>query len=216
MNRKPWAATLERYRMRLEQWIEVYKASCRQGNMSLQPGVHHPDIIFTPTRRRLETEDGNGEVMDGPSEDSLIQRMPGVSRPEVCIRRHLLYLYLLITSQPQPFDFESLPIKIQSRIFRLWLVKGNPIHALSRLQRRGVLRVQDRVGQSGFPNRFWWKRSPCCVYTAEDPNDILRVLLVCKRWLYVGAVSSFQVQSYSSHLLVCLARNYCVVENRGF
>jgi hypothetical protein len=140
--------------------------------MSKLPTTCHPGITF-------KSQD---ELTPQPLPEQLPEQMPE-QMPE----------QLREQPEPEPFNFACLPREIQSRIFRLWLVKKNPIHCLSRLDHQ----VPARTDPTRLRHKFWWKKSKCPVYNAEDPNEILRILLVSKRWYYIGVHCFYGLNTFA-------------------
>ncbi|KAM7215082.1 hypothetical protein V8F06_009536, partial [Rhypophila decipiens] len=151
-------------------WEKIYKQCCKEENMSVNPRFVHPSI-------RLQAPDMTGA--------------PGFEIEEP-------------TPVPEvPFPFEQLPWKIQARIFQLWLHKdGQLIHPLSRLDLYVKLAAlpaeEDLDGCSGLPRGFYWGKSRYNVTDdRRDPNDVLRILLVSKRFYFIGVHCFYGLNTFA-------------------
>jgi len=188
----------------------VYILCCRQENMSKSPLLTHPDLVLIDNP--LDDEDlreaykpategstsisssavatvicGSSlwDVFEGFS-SAMPRQISSIVNPQRFLRlRPLGFL-------PAPlkhFPFEKLPAVVQAKIFCIILVKDNLVHCLTRLDWANAppsFPDEDRNRYSDLPHRFHWTDEPCCVSTAEKPNNTLQVLLVCKRWYYLG------------------------------
>ncbi|KAM7207284.1 hypothetical protein V8F20_002346, partial [Naviculisporaceae sp. PSN 640] len=102
-----------------------------------------------------------------------------------------------------PFPFERLPWKVQARIFEIWLWKpGQLIHALSRLDKYVELVAipdeEDLQHSSGLPRGFYWGKTHYSVTDdRRDPNDVLRVLLVSKRFFFLGVHCFYGLNTFA-------------------
>ncbi|RYP76025.1 hypothetical protein DL770_007303 [Monosporascus sp. CRB-9-2] len=190
---------------------EVYRESCRQGNMSQKLGVAHPDIKF-----------GNRELGDWqlslayPSQDPRVQllwpphdmdrRMWSIVLPNVFHRRQPLSQMLL---EPASFRFEELPKEIQARIFRIWFKKDTLVHCLSRLDYYHPPKnfpAENRRKRSELPKRFHIGTRMCNVSAAVKPNNLLKPLLVCKRWFFIGVHAFYGMNTFAFSSLGELGR----------
>ncbi|KAJ4379022.1 hypothetical protein N0V85_008926 [Neurospora sp. IMI 360204] len=90
------------------------------------------------------------------------------------------------------FNFNALPAEVQARIFKLWLFKeGKLIHAISRLDpfvpnedfpEEAALRKR-----SGLKHVFFFGERNCSIAcSGQPPNSLLRILLVCRRFYFIG------------------------------
>ncbi|RYP34114.1 hypothetical protein DL767_004449 [Monosporascus sp. MG133] len=192
----PWQDRLRAYFKKVEEGLsyeEVYRESCRQGNMSQKLGVAHPDIKF-----------GNRELDDWqlslayPSQDPRVQllwpphdmdrRMWSIVLPNVFHRRQPLSQMLL---EPAPFRFEELPKEIQARIFRIWFEKDTLIHCLSRLDYYHP--------PKNFPAENHQKRS-------ELPKRFHIGTRTCNRWFFIGVHAFYGMNTFAFSSLGELGR----------
>ncbi|RYP11954.1 hypothetical protein DL765_007533 [Monosporascus sp. GIB2] len=209
----PWQDLLRKY-LRGEgdlSYVEVYRESCRQGNMSQRLGVAHPDIRF-----------GNRELNDWqlslayPSENPRVQllwpphdvdrRMWSIVLPNVFHRCQPLSQMLL---EPAPFRFEELPKEIQARIFRILFEKSTLVHCLSRLDYYHPPKNfpdTNHPKRSDLPKRFHIGTRTCNVSAAIRPNNLLRPLLVCKRWFFIGVHAFYGINTFAFSSLGELGR----------
>ncbi|RYP00001.1 hypothetical protein DL766_000339 [Monosporascus sp. MC13-8B] len=209
----PWQDLLRKY-LRGEgdlSYVEVYRESCSQENMSQKLGVAHPDIKF-----------GNSELNDWqlriayPSQDPRVQllwprpkldrRMWSIVLPNVFHRRQPLSQMLL---EPAPFRFEELPKEIQARIFRILFEKRTLVHCLSRLDYCHPPKnfpETNRPKRSELPKRFYIGTRTCNVSAALRPNKVLRPLLVCKRWFFIGVHAFYGINTFAFSSLGELGR----------
>ncbi len=106
----------------------------------------------------------------------------------------------------KPFPFEKLPANIQSGIFRTWLhFDGQLVHALSRLDHFVVPETlptdKELKAQSGLPNRFFISSEEpanCSItHDTSSPNELLRVLNVSKRWLFLGVHAFYGLNTFA-------------------
>ncbi|RYP43364.1 hypothetical protein DL768_009958 [Monosporascus sp. mg162] len=209
----PWQDRLRKYLRKVEgpSYEEVYRESCRQENMSQKLGVAHPDIKF-----------GNRELDDWqlslayPSQDPRVQllspphdmdrRMWSIVLPNVFHRRQPLSQMLL---EPAPFRFEELPKEIQARIFRIWFEKHTLVHCLSRLDYYYPPKnfpAENRQKRSELPKRFHIGTRTCNVSAAVKPNNLLKPLLVCKRWFFIGVHAFYGMNTFAFSSLGELGR----------
>lgn len=89
-----------------------------------------------------------------------------------------------------PFPFLNLPPNIQIKIFKIWLVKPDMIHAISRMCPKGSAEVNQRA-RDGFPRRFHWSKGSCAIAQAKEPGEVLKLLLVSKDFLHMGATTFY-------------------------
>jgi hypothetical protein len=106
-----------------------------------------------------------------------------------------------LPSDALPFRFNALPREIQGRIFLLVFRKPGPVHCLSRLDKWNC---PESVPAACFgrkfklPHRFsFGDEEAVSVTTAYLPSQILAPLLVCKRWLYIGAAAFYGTNTFS-------------------
>ncbi|KAK0709819.1 hypothetical protein B0T26DRAFT_619536, partial [Lasiosphaeria miniovina] len=110
------------------------------------------------------------------------------------------------------FPFERLPWKVQASIFHMWLFKyGQLVHAFSRLdpfEQPAAFPNDEELGrQTGFKHVFYWGSSRCNItHDCFDPNDVLRVLLVSKRFLFIGAHCFYGLNTFAFSSLGEFAR----------
>ncbi|KAK4217211.1 hypothetical protein QBC37DRAFT_384645 [Rhypophila decipiens] len=151
-------------------WGKIYKQCCKEENMSSRSHFVHPNI-------RLQAPDITGAPGFEVEEPTPV--------PEV------------------PFPFERLPWKIQAEIFPLWLHKeGQLVHPLSRLDEHVELTAMpgeaDLEGRSGLPRGFYWGKT-CYNVTDDrrDPNIVLRILLVSKRFFFIGVHCFYGLNTFA-------------------
>ncbi|KAK0708078.1 hypothetical protein B0H67DRAFT_603155 [Lasiosphaeris hirsuta] len=104
----------------------------------------------------------------------------------------------------QPFRFMGLPPMVQAEIFKMWLWKAEQlIHCFSRLDPLvepddfpGAAELGDR--RTGFRNRFYWGPRGCSItYDGHKPGDLLKVLLVCKHFLFIGSHCFYGLNTFA-------------------
>ncbi|KAI0593239.1 hypothetical protein F4775DRAFT_597425 [Biscogniauxia sp. FL1348] len=144
---------------------DIYRDCCKQEDMSQVLSTTHPDLTIvekrlTPEQLRRYNSPHRGRHL-GPPE--------GFSG--------------------EPFPFEALPISIQARIFRSMLVKGTLIHCISRLDpvNPPVDFPPEGSRQNLLLHRFHYRPEPCHIPRAKQPRQVLDILLVSKRWYFIGA-----------------------------
>ncbi|KAK8014595.1 hypothetical protein PG990_007891 [Apiospora arundinis] len=185
----------------------VYKESCKQLNMSQVLINVHPQLALSVrglSQQVMEAAyndngggngngNGNGNVLNiGPGSDSdselFIRQDPQLPPADEEIPR-------------RPFNFNGLDRDIQERIFRYLFVKTNLVHCLSRLD------PGNRPLEPRPPHRFFWGKDRDCIVTlAHRPNSVLRLLLVCKRWLYLGVHAFYGLNTFAFSSLGELGR----------
>ncbi|KAK1834145.1 hypothetical protein QBC39DRAFT_252920, partial [Podospora conica] len=147
----------------------------------MKPKRRHPDIVF------VGPEDASGSCID---EYSAIQV------PE---------------NRAQSFPFERLPASIKVLIFKNWLFKeGKLVHCFSRLDgfqapatfpsaAELLIRGSNpRQYRSGLPTGFYWGDRECSITNdCKKPCDILRLLLVCKEFNFIGAHIFFGLNTFA-------------------
>ncbi|KAK3492551.1 uncharacterized protein B0T23DRAFT_144476 [Neurospora hispaniola] len=138
-------------------WKTVWKQCNKEENMSVRTNWVHPNIKF------VTPEEGEAADPSGP-------------RP----------------ADDRRFNFNALPAEVQARIFKLWLFKKDKlIHVISRLDpfvpnqdfpEEAALR-----NRSGLKNVFFWGERRCNITNSgQNPNSLLRILLVCRRFFFIG------------------------------
>ncbi|KAK3401928.1 hypothetical protein B0T20DRAFT_466874 [Sordaria brevicollis] len=138
-------------------WEQVWKQCSKEENMSARVNWVHPSIKF---------------VQPGDAEEHEEER------PAPGDNRH--------------FNFNGLPAEIQARIFRLWLFKeGKLIHVISRLDPfvpvEEFPEEADLQKRSGLKHTFFIGDRRCNItHSGHPPNQLLRVLLVCKKFYFIG------------------------------
>ncbi|KAH7020860.1 uncharacterized protein B0I36DRAFT_353600 [Microdochium trichocladiopsis] len=205
----PWYELLHEYitnpHCSREKYPKIYTLCCRQENMSKKLWATHPDLklvdkVLSDGELRFQYE----TATEGQSSSSGSSRSPLWAvfgrRPPSAVPRHLSTVAFpqrftrtqplqLLCAPKKHFAFAKLPPEVQAKIFRISLVKENLIHCLSRLDRKNAppnFPAERRPRHTELPNRFHVGGEPCCVSTASKPNDVLMILLVCKRWCYLG------------------------------
>ncbi|KAI8626443.1 hypothetical protein F5Y19DRAFT_446565 [Xylariaceae sp. FL1651] len=169
----------------------IYRDSCRQGGMSVDTNIRHPDLSLQIEERSLATiREYFARQILGSRYELRFDEIQGLAqrlRPIIFPLPGRPLLFLEDTPQ-QPFHFERLPIDIQYRIWKLIVPNRKLIHCLSRLDPvNHPLDFSPTSTGMGFPRRFHIGHSPCCIATADKPYRILRCLLVSKRWYFVTA-----------------------------
>ncbi|KAI2628268.1 hypothetical protein GGS21DRAFT_492919 [Xylaria nigripes] len=140
----------------------IYLDSCKQGNMSTNLKVCHPDLYLEDTRYTL------AQIKDHFADQMLQDR---------CDEPSL---------QNATFWFENLPVDLQCHIWKYLVPNSKLIHCLSRLDPvNPPLDLQP--GKVRFPGRFHIGNGPCCIAKADKPSRYLDYLLVSKRWCYAIA-----------------------------
>ncbi|KAI1078867.1 hypothetical protein F5B20DRAFT_591145 [Whalleya microplaca] len=180
----PWRVLLRQFLRDGDlDYIHVYRQSCKQENMSQRLDVFHPDF----TLRDKKIPDGKLQrLLTAPQ-----SRLPAVTWFQVDF---------LHCRDPAPFPFEKLPNEIQIRIFTLVFVQPTLIHCLSRLDPIHPphdFPPDDIDNQTQLPNRFHFGTSPCPIILARKPNNILRPLLVCKRWFFIGVHAFYGANTFA-------------------
>ncbi|KAK3381669.1 hypothetical protein B0H63DRAFT_363124, partial [Podospora didyma] len=97
------------------------------------------------------------------------------------------------------------PWEIQAKIFRLWLFKdGHLVHCFSRLdffQPPADIPdpdEDDNSKRSGLMNVFYWGRRECNItQDCFQPNDVLRLLLVSKRFYFIGVHCFYGLNTFA-------------------
>ncbi|EGO54405.1 hypothetical protein NEUTE1DRAFT_124657 [Neurospora tetrasperma FGSC 2508] len=163
----------------------VWKQCNKEENMSVRINWVHPNIKF------VTPEEGEAAVLDAA--------VPDVADPDAAISD---------PSGPGPghhrrFNFNALPAEVQARIFKLWLFKkGKLIHVISRLDpfvpnedfpEEAALR-----NRSGLKNVFFGGERRCNITdSGQNPNSLLRVLLVCRRFFFIGIHCFYGLNSFA-------------------
>ncbi|EGZ68151.1 hypothetical protein NEUTE2DRAFT_169926 [Neurospora tetrasperma FGSC 2509] len=166
-------------------WKTVWKQCNKEENMSVRINWVHPNIKF------VTPEEGEAAVLDAA--------VPDVADPDAAISD---------PSGPGPghhrrFNFNALPAEVQARIFKLWLFKkGKLIHVISRLDpfvpnedfpEEAALR-----NRSGLKNVFFGGERRCNITdSGQNPNSLLRVLLVCRRFFFIGIHCFYGLNSFA-------------------
>lgn len=154
--------------------------SCKQENMSMDISITHPDIklvSYALSNRVLQI--AYRPVDFGPPANN-----PDNSPP--------------VVEEPAPFPFERLPLDIQGRIFKLIFEKPTLVHCLSRLDAsHPPMNFHSSPRRTGLLHRFHIGTRPCCLPLAHKPNNILRALLVSKRWLYIGVHAFYGTNTFA-------------------
>ncbi len=101
---------------------------------------------------------------------------------------------------PQTFPFEELPKDSQGRIFKMVFAQNTLIHCLSRLDRGQEpldFPEEHNRRRTGLLHRFHMGTRPCVVTLAHKPSNVLRPLLVCKRWLFIGVHAFYGINTFA-------------------
>ncbi|KAI1758322.1 hypothetical protein F4782DRAFT_20832 [Xylaria castorea] len=146
-------------------YSEIYHDSCKQGNMSTDIDVIHPDLYLDKTPYSRD------DIRDHFQAQWLHDRYSGAFGD---------------LRDNEPFKFESLPIEIQCRIWKLLIPNGQLIHCLSRLDPWNPP-LDCMEGIVHFPSRFHIGDTPCSIAKADKPSRFLKFLQVSKRWHYATA-----------------------------
>ncbi|KAK7942895.1 uncharacterized protein PG986_012008 [Apiospora aurea] len=211
----------------------TYREACKQLNMSQVPTNVHPQLTLSLrelSQRQMNAAyglngggggDGNGNGngngnrngADNMSIDSEGDDGDGGSDDESNLESDLesdLFVRQESSAPPadqdemacRPFNFNGLPREVQERIFRYLFVKTDLVHCLSRLDPRNPPLTPRPL------HRFFWGGSQrqCSVTLAHRPNSVLRLLLVCKRWLYLGVHAFYGLNTFAFSSLGELGR----------
>ncbi|OTA61527.1 hypothetical protein K449DRAFT_434608 [Hypoxylon sp. EC38] len=193
---EPWSHMLRNYLSspnddRPHSYEEIYRLSCKQENMSQKLTVFHPDFCLqnkeVEARRRRGTK-----CLEN-------RRFLSIILPHIFTRLQPVSHYLL-EWHTRPFPFEQLPLEVQINIFRRVFVKRTLIHCLSRLDPSNPpedFPEEDEKGRSQLPTRFHFGTSPCQIALARKPNDVLKALLVCKRWYFIGVHAFYGANTFA-------------------
>lgn len=196
----------------LRKYPAIYRLCCKEENMSSLVNVVHPDIHLIPPRElRIDGNYQGGRESDSlgpgtwPGSPSSLRALGTLVFPHRFIRVSptRAYLQWLPDPQAQPFRFERLATSIQEKIFRLWLHKpGQLIHCLSRLDPYvppGLTREgRPSNTESGLLNRFYWGPRDVNITTdTRDPNEVLKLLLVSKRFLWIGVHCFYSLNTFA-------------------
>ncbi|KAI1763401.1 hypothetical protein GGR53DRAFT_497880 [Hypoxylon sp. FL1150] len=177
---QPWSRSLRDFLNSVEDssvYRFIYKKSCKQENMSMTLEVFHPDFDLLmedelPPEAYMSREKPLPE--NRPAENPLLER--------------------------RPFPFERLPPAIQAKIFGLVYIRRDLVHCLSRLDPfvpPSDFPADDEKNQSQLPKRFHFGTSPCQIRRARRPNDVLKPLLVCKRWFFIGVHAFYGANTFA-------------------
>ncbi|KAI1777363.1 hypothetical protein F4818DRAFT_439721 [Hypoxylon cercidicola] len=177
----PWSTLLREYLKGNPalSYRSIYRKSCKQENMSMTLAVFHPDFC-------LQMEESSRPQKYMSRETALPENMPPDRHPPQLEWR--------------PFPFEELPFDIQAKIFRLVFVRRALVHCLSRLDpfvAPSDFPGDDEMNRSQLPKKFHFGTSPCQIRRARKPNDVLRPLLVCKRWYFIGVHAFYGANTFA-------------------
>ncbi|KAI0186715.1 hypothetical protein EV127DRAFT_484027 [Xylaria flabelliformis] len=168
----------------------IYRDSCKQGNMSPELNDIHPDLSLDRTvysRSEIRSHFQAQWLHDryNGAFNDLRGRVHPLNRDIVFPMRftRLNQLHLL---ENAPFEFESLPIVIQCRIWELLIPNRQLVHCLSRLDPWNPP-LDCEGGVVHFPRRFHIGDTLCCIAKADKPSRFLKYLQVSKRWYYATA-----------------------------
>ncbi|KAI1410501.1 hypothetical protein F5Y13DRAFT_202295 [Hypoxylon sp. FL1857] len=171
---------------------EVYRTCCKQENMAQKLTVFHPDFHLQNEIVKARHRRNAAEI------DYLNSRLfLNIILPSRFFRLQPVSLHLL---EWRPFPFERLPLEIQVKIFNRVFVKRSLIHCLSRLDPSNPpedFPEEDEDGCSQLPARFHFGTSPCQILLAKRPNDVLKALLVCKRWYFIGVHAFYGANTFA-------------------
>ncbi|KAK8116153.1 hypothetical protein PG984_012655 [Apiospora sp. TS-2023a] len=195
----PWSQLLGN-----EPYSLVYRVACQQLNMSQVVTNVHPQL--TLSLRKLNAAqmaaayglngggggggngngNGNGAGSIPPGGEGDDDHGGSDSDSEMFVRQDPSPPPAGQDERPRrPFPFNRLDRDIQERIFRyLFVKKTSPLQ------------------------RFFWggENRDCCVTLAHQPNNVLRLLLVCKRWLYLGVHAFYGLNTFAFSSLGELGR----------
>ncbi|KAK4457035.1 hypothetical protein QBC42DRAFT_146837, partial [Cladorrhinum samala] len=139
----------------------------------------HPDITFVPPRRpvRVRNRRPESDTTDSDASESESNESDEDEDDD--------------DANNTPFPFERLPWAVQLKIFKMILHKeGELVHCLSRLdpfKAPDNFPDEEDLHGSGLINRFFWGRRTCSISTdTRDPNEVLGLLLVSKRFHWIG------------------------------
>ncbi|KAK8022984.1 hypothetical protein PG991_006865 [Apiospora marii] len=199
----PWSQLLQN----VPDYSVVYKAACQQLNMSQVVTNVHPQLRLSI--RRLEDwqmraaygldggDGGNGNGNGGGNGNRAGSMPPGGegdddhggsdnesdssdNESDLFVRQDSSLPPAGEDERPRrPFHFNKLPRDVQERIFRYLFLQG-----------------------------FFWggEDRQCCVTLVHRPNSVLRLLLVCKRWLYLGVHAFYGLNTFAFSSLGELGR----------
>ncbi|KAI0477357.1 hypothetical protein GGR56DRAFT_404392 [Xylariaceae sp. FL0804] len=187
--------------------------ACKQENMSTRIEVTHPDLNIVA--KKISRQKMKWYCVRRSSRNpawSAVHGQPLASRqfrsiifPLAFTIPRPIHLRLL---EPPPFRFEDLPPTIQTKIFGMWLIwPGRLIHCISRLDSENAPVNFPKKNEDEGENlpskrtylhhRIHFSRRPCFIPAAKRPGDLLRLLLVSKRFCYIGAHAFYGANTLS-------------------
>ena len=174
---------------------KIQRRCCKEENMSSQIKWVHPDIKFVKPHVQHEDDDEDLDEEDAPE---------AVSGPSDAGAQG---------SDEKPFLFERLPLEIQSRILTLVFHKeGYLIHCISRLDPHVApesFPSAEELGdtRSGLKNVFFWGKRECSItQDGINPQKVLGILTVCKRWHWLGTFLFYGLNTFAFSSLGEFAR----------
>ncbi|KAI0450758.1 hypothetical protein F5B21DRAFT_528646 [Xylaria acuta] len=167
----------------------IYRDSCKQGIMSTDIKLIHPDLYldntaYSPAQIRNHFQaQWLHDRYSGAFDD-----LRGVHRQlrDLLFPRRYTRLRPLHLLENAPFEFKSLPIAIQCRIWKFLTPNGQMVHCLSRLDPWNPP-FDCMADVVHFPSRFHVDDSLCSIAKADKPSRYLKYLLVSRRWYYAIA-----------------------------
>ncbi|ETS77892.1 hypothetical protein PFICI_09954 [Pestalotiopsis fici W106-1] len=189
----PWIELMRAYLQGRREWEEVFRACCRQSNMSLDPKNVHPNLHWADVPEAHDAIDINNLLF--PDEDGYQVHM------EIDESEDIETTAEVNDAEIEGFPFNRLPVEVQQHIMEDLFVKPGIIHCLSRLDKR-----QPPVagqfpypcsGTSNLPHRFTYGNVPWSINNSLRPDHVLQPLLVCKRWLYLGIHAFYGLNTFA-------------------
>ncbi|TEA13360.1 hypothetical protein C8034_v005015 [Colletotrichum sidae] len=173
----------------------IYKLCCREENMSCKLDLIHPNLrLRGPNAKEYMGEFTKGEsprcnepesnatesnASESNDEDGLF--VGGDDDKMSDGDTHAATGLSLL----QDFQFERLEANVQANIMKHVFDAGNKlIHCISRLDPYAA--PEDTTSSSGLLHRFHLSGSSCSLTYAVKPSEHLALLLVCKRWYFMG------------------------------
>jgi hypothetical protein len=165
-----------------KKFAKIYRQCCKEENMSVRVNWVHPDLKLVPPHEPQvdsDSDSDSGSEEGSPEPDNML---PG--RMDVAAREH-----------GPPFPFERLPWEAQFKICTLLLKKDGLVHCISRLDPfnpnpdfPSTEELEEKAQKSSCLKKlfFWGKRECSITSDGEDPNKVLAILTVSKRWYWLG------------------------------
>jgi hypothetical protein len=157
--------------------------------MSVSRERIHPDLCFEVAPPPQDEAFGSDGTATSRHSSVCLELGDRMEQDEVCD----LAMRDLSPVPHLPFLFDKLPAHAQAKVFQYLLMKDGPVHCMSRLDpnRRPLEPLES------LPRCFVWDTERLNLSEGREPNKVLALLLVCRRFYFIGVHCFYGLNTFA-------------------